>query len=110
MRRLKIMGWGTEFKYDIYLSRRVYRAKWEVEDDVKNVEKEVERTKEQILMFCSASPNTIVSEDYKDEAVNYIHREVSELFEFYEEQLLLLQNLKCYLEVYDEAKANERDD
>lgn len=57
------MGWGTSFTADIYLSKKLYHSLNEIDDEIKDIEEKIEREKYTLLMYASATPKDISSDD-----------------------------------------------
>jgi len=96
------MSWGTSFKTEIYISRIVFENKGLLEDTIKETERNIERSKQQILMYASASPNDIISDDWKEESISFINIKVNDLIYQIEEDTELLYKLNLLLENFDE--------
>ena len=62
------MGWGTDFKTDIYLNRMIFNSKGELEDKIEELEKGITTCKEKLLMFASSTPKDIIPDDWKEES------------------------------------------
>lgn len=95
------MSWGTSFKTEIYISRIVFENKGLLEDTIKETEKNIERSKQQILMYASASPNDIISDDWKEESISFINIKVNDLLIQIEDDSVLLYKLNILLEEFD---------
>jgi len=96
------MGWGTSFKTEIYLNRIVFDNKGQLEDEIEETEKNIEKSKQQILMYASASPKDIISDDWKEESISFINIKVNDLLNQIEEDTELLYKLNLLLENFDE--------
>lgn len=44
------MGWGTQFNYDIYLSKVTFRSIYEVENKIKEYEEDIEDARLQLFL------------------------------------------------------------
>lgn len=75
------MGWGTEFKCDVYFNKQTFNSEFELKDKIKELEEQSKNCREQILMFCAASPKDLTSEDWKDDSIRFVHFEVTRLIE-----------------------------
>jgi hypothetical protein len=92
------MGWGTDFTTDIFLSRENYRSIYDLEDKIKEDEKDLENIRSKILMFASSNPKDIIPEDWKEEPINFIHREVNNLLDELYELDMFLNRRYLYLQ------------
>ena len=90
------MGWGTDFKADIYLNRMQFSSVCEVEDKIKELQDDNDLWEKRILMFCSANPKDIVPDEWKDDAIMFIHNQVSELILMIKENSVTISNLILY--------------
>lgn len=57
------MGFGTDFKTNVYLNRQIFRNKQEVEEAIKEKEKQIQSNTELLLMIAMANPKDLVTED-----------------------------------------------
>jgi len=96
------MGWGTEFKIDIYLNRQIFTSKLEVEEKIAELDKNIENSKSMLKMFAASTPNNIVSIDWKDDAIIWLNNEVNNIFESITEETIEKHNLQLYLEYLEE--------
>lgn len=99
------MGWGTDFKADIYLSRLKFENKGLVEDKIEELEGILDSIRQQILMYGSSNIKDVTPEDWKEEAIRFVHVEVSQLLAEYDENFKLLIDLKYYHEHLSEEKS-----
>lgn len=90
------MGWGTDFTTDVYLSRLVFTNKYQVEDKIKEKEKEIADIKQKLSMFITATPNTIVPTDWNEDPIDWLNMKFNELFEELEELNFSLFRLDLY--------------
>ena len=49
------MGWGTDFKTDIYLNRQVFVSKLEVDDKISELNQKIEDDKSLLKMYASSN-------------------------------------------------------
>ena len=90
------MAWGTDFTTDVYLNRLVFTNKYQVEDKIKEKEKEVADIKQKMAMFITATPNTIVPTDWNEDPIDWLNMKFNELFEDLEEIQMSLFRLELY--------------
>lgn len=95
------MGWGTEFKCNVYFHKQYFRDEFELKDKIQELEDQVNLYKEQLLMFCASSPKDLITEDWKDEPIRFIHLNVKELLEELSETERALMKLYIVQEHFD---------
>ena len=95
------MGWGTEFKTEIYLNRMTFENKGILEDEIEELEQTIERYKRELLMYCSANVRELIPKDWDEEPITFIYNKVNELLSQLEEDTLLLYKLELLLENFD---------
>jgi hypothetical protein len=92
------MGWGTDFKADIFLNREIYKSEYELDDQIEEIESDIVNTRAKILMYSSTNIKDIIPEDWKDEPINFIYNSVNEELNNLSEQIRHLQRLFLYKE------------
>lgn len=95
------MGFGIDFKTNIFLNRYTSKNLYEVKSDIEDKEKEIESLKEQILMFGSSNPKDIVPDDWKEAPIIFIQNQINNCFELImgnKRDIVLLGLYKKYLE------------
>lgn len=102
------MGWGIEFKTDVYLSRQSYSSKIDVEDKISELTTEIKDLEASLKMYAASTPRDIIfrSEDAADEvddAISYINLRVTEFLEFYRESVVDRHKLQLYLEYLNDG-------
>lgn len=97
------MGWGIDFKADIFLSRMNFDGnKYQVEDAINSIEEDLVKLKIEIYMYAAATPKDVCPEDWEEENISFLRTRLDELFEEYDGQIVLLDHLKLYLETLQE--------
>jgi hypothetical protein len=102
--KINIMGWGTDFKADLYLSRIIFTSIGEIEDKLKEYDESINNIEAEIKMYASSTPKDIIPDDYKDEPINWLTLRLNELYENYRESLINGFKLSLYLEYVEENK------
>ena len=95
------MGWGIEFKTDVYLNRMQFGSMQEVEEKIEENKLGIEDAKQRIKMFVSATPNSIIPKDWEEEPINWLVNSVNgwfELIEDYTRENVLLNQYVEHLE------------
>lgn len=95
------MGWGIEFKADIYLSRQSYSRKSEVEDKIDEIDRLITDHEAELKMFASATPKDIVPSD--EEQIDWINNRINEILLAYQECLVDRYQLSLYLDYLNEG-------
>jgi hypothetical protein len=92
------MGWGIDFKANIFLSKMSFSNESELLELIKEKEDDIITYQKQILMYVSSNPKDIVPDDWKDEPIQFLQSEIERLFEVYDTTLNLLKDLYYYKE------------
>ena len=96
------MGWGVDFQADIFLSHQDYQGNiYQVEGAIESCNEEIEVAKQEILMYCSATPKDLMI-DEDDNPISTIRSEVSEKFNIIKENIIKLYQLELYKEYLEE--------
>jgi len=91
------MSWGIDFKADVYLARQDYgENQFQVQDKIDELKKDLTDIEAKLKMFASANPKDIVPDDWKEEKIRWISKEVDELMENYRECSSLVDKLYLY--------------
>ena len=90
------MGWGTDFTADIYLNRLIFNSIYELEDTIQNCKDEIEEHNRTLLMYASSNPKDIVPEEWEDQSMDFIRREVGEVLRELESEIRQLKDLEYY--------------
>lgn len=80
------MGWGTSFKPELYISKKIYRDLDDLNFDINEVNDFMKSLESKILMYASANPKDIVQKDCED-VIYDIHYQLSMLIEEYREMV-----------------------
>lgn len=92
------MSDGTFFKPEIYLNRKIYRSRYELDGEIQDLEKDLQAIKEKFKMFAIATPKDIMQ---GEDILWAINTELSELWDALEEamrDLTLIRLFKDHLE------------
>ena len=99
------MAWGTYCKAELYFSRKTYTNKWEAEEDLEDVRKDMKRIEQQIAMLCAGNAKDLLNckdcENYPMDAVDVLTTKLQELKEWYQEALINEYKLELLLENWD---------
>ncbi len=94
------MGWGTQFKADIYLSRQRYSSKAEVQCEIEDNEQMLKEQKERLLMYASATPKDVLVGEGEPTMYD-LWLEVSELIDSHTSLAIQTYKLELLLENFD---------
>ena len=98
------MGWGTDFKANIYLNRLTFSSKYDVEDKITDLKEDIATLEKLILGWCHASTIRDDEEILDTDSITY---KLNQKFEEYREALRTLTLVELYLEHYDEQISNK---
>ena len=103
------MGWGIEFEADIYLSRQDYQENIElVKDEIIDLEKGINSSKEKILMYAAATPKDVsMSTEESIDIISNIQIEITETLDYIRESTEKILNLTYYQEYLENKKNND---
>ena len=96
------MGFGTEFKADIYISRKVFTSIAEVQEYRDELKEEIVCYKSRLLMYVASNPKDIIPDEWKEERIRWLQDESLELLSIIEENLNLLFKIDHLLEYLKE--------
>lgn len=96
------MSWGTSFKQEVDIYRKYFSSKTEVEDEINDLKKQIERYKAELLSLASCTPKDIITKDEEiDDALDVIHQRFYNLWELLEDDMYMLYRLQGLLENFD---------
>jgi len=101
------MGWGTDFKADVYLNRQTFSSKFEVEDKIEDLSKSINDNESILKMYASSTPSAIVPEDLKEDTIGWLNNEINMILDTLHEEIIEKYNLKLYLEYLEEKEKPE---
>ena len=90
------MGYGTSFKPDVYISKKVFNSIYDLEDQIATKKGYIEDTKQNILMYIAATPKDIFNEDIY--SLESLQTHINSLFESLEETIYLVNVLEMFRE------------
>ena len=99
------MGWGTDFKANIYLSRERFETIYELDSKIEETQDYIRIVREKILMACMNGKEAFNIEDCegnKCDLVDVVHRNVNEWLDW-----LIEKNNQLY--TYELLKKNFKD-
>jgi len=102
------MGWGTDFKADVYLNRQTFSSKFEVEDKIEELSQSIEDNKSILKMYASSTPSAIVPDDLKEDTIGWLNNEINMIFDTLQEEIVERYNLNLYLEFLEENSTESK--
>ena len=87
---------GIIFKSDLLIDFCYPSNKYELEEEISDIETYIKIIESKIKMFGSASPKDIVSKEFEDEPINFISNQLENLLDSYKENLNKMFLLKRY--------------
>jgi len=100
------MGYGTTFTADIYLNRQIFESRWELDEKVKELEKFIEMSKQELLALAVSTPKDVIAEKsedgYPQNPIEEVLRKTRETFEWMEDNYRELNKLYQFQEYLDE--------
>jgi hypothetical protein len=95
------MSWGTSFSTEIYLIRETFHTKYNAEERIAELERELVMCEQEIMMFAAANVKDLVPDDFKEEPLSFIRYRMNELLEDHEKYAVRIYQIKLLLEVFD---------
>ena len=80
------MGWGTYFKPELYISRKLYKDKDDLEYDINDLDLLIKSYETKLMMFAVANPRDIITGDV-DNNVEGIYFDLNILLKDYAEAI-----------------------
>jgi hypothetical protein len=100
------MGYGTLFTTDIYLNRQIFESRYELDEKVKELEKFIEMSKQELLALAVSTPRDVIAEKdesgYPQNPIEEVLRKTRETFEWMEDNYRELNKLYQFQEYLDE--------
>ena len=100
------MGYGTLFTTDIYLNRQIFESRYELDEKVKELEKFIEMSKQELLALAVSTPRDVIAEKdesgYSQNPIEEVLRKTRETFEWMEDNYRELNKLYQFQEYLDE--------
>jgi hypothetical protein len=109
------MGWGTNFKTDIFISKQFFGSKGDIEMRLDELDKTINDIEASLKMYASATPKDIMPEDWKEDPINWFDIKLNELFENYQEAVVKRFKVGLYRDYIEEnnidpTKINKAED
>ena len=96
------MGWGTEFRTNIYLGRYIFRTKGEIEEEITSKEAFLQNTKELVLMYAIGNWSEIKNEE---DSIYTLQTMIDKLVQDISTTSTEIYKLELYLDAVKEGKA-----
>jgi len=101
------MGWGTYYIYDEYISRKLFKFKYEIEDYIEELEEDINNCEKDLLAYAISDPKNIPDNDSEWAVVDAVKFKVKDILELYNETIIHLYRARNYLEVFDPNKIDD---
>lgn len=102
------MGWGIDFKAEVFLNKMTFGNIQEVKNKIEENNNYISDSKQKIKMFVSSTPINITPDEWKEEPINWLSSEIDILFEIIydsiKENVLLYQ----YIEYLEEKNNSDK--
>lgn len=98
------MGWGIDFKADVYLSRQTYSSRLDVEGRIVALNEDINDIETRLQMYASSTPRDIITEQDVDDSVSWLQFTLKTIFDEYQELLYNRTLLGLYVEYLTENK------
>jgi len=101
------MGWGINFKTNIYLSRQNFSNKFEVINKIKGNDEIIKKHEDIFKMFASSTPKNIIPDDWNEQPIDWLNNSITDELINYNELIIENYNLSLYLNYLIENNINE---
>ena len=98
------MGWGTDFKADIFLNRIIINNDSELDDLIREAEYDLNEIKTRLNMYVASNPKDITPDEWKEESLRFLHTNVNELIDELQEKTVLQYNLGLYKQYLEDKR------
>lgn len=98
------MGWGTSFMRDLYISRKLFRNMYELNNEIEELGQYLNNIKTKILMYAIGDPKSFNNMgENQDSTIDSVFYNVTELLYEYEDCLFQHDLLIMYKESIEEG-------
>jgi len=102
------MGWGIDFKADIYLSKQDYQGnKYNVAEAIDELLDSISENQKELLMYASAHIQDVCDPEWISEPISWLRSKINELTNNMLEEQTKVVNLQYYLEYLQEQEKNK---
>lgn len=95
------MSWGTLLNVDIEVLRETFHTIYELESKIEETNDNINSIQSKILMYCSSTPKDIILPEEDVNVLDKIKHEVDELFQWYNDELVLRFKLNLIKDNFD---------
>jgi hypothetical protein len=100
------MGSATYFETEVFINRKVFSSRYELDQEIKDVEGFIESAKRELTAFSVSTPKDVMAtqneDGYVENPIDQILRRTGEIFEWMEENYFLLNRLYQFREYLEE--------
>jgi len=101
------MGWGIDFKANIFLKNQNYQAnKFQVQNAIDECIVNISEYQKELLMYASANIQDVCDPEWISEPIAWLKSKINELSNDMLEEQTKLVNLQYYLEYLNEQERN----
>ena len=97
------MGWGTQFKADIYINKQVFKSTYELDDKIEELSSTLNMYKALLKQYASATPRDIVPKEWEGEPIEWLNNKVDEIVDSFEELQYDLYRLRLFKDHLEET-------
>lgn len=101
------MGWGLEFKANIYLSKETYNTEYEVEQEIENLIESINRCKRRLALMIAANPSTFIDKGDEVDPLYDLDNKINDHLEMLEEDIVHRYRLQLLLDNWDKREIDE---
>lgn len=73
------MGWGTDFRAEIFLNRINITNEYELDEKIDELNYSIEESKKELAMYAASNIKDIVPEEWKEEPVRFIRTMINDI-------------------------------
>lgn len=92
------MGWGTQFKTEIFLSKEIYNSIYEIKDEIEDIKKNINYLESKVLILIGSTPKDIIPEDWNEEPNSWLVSEFNGIKTEIESDYQRLFRLELFLD------------
>lgn len=100
------MGFGTTFTTEVYLNRKIFNSKYELDDKIKEIKNFIDLNKKELLALAVSTPKDVFSsenkEDFIEHPLDMIINRVNEILESLDDYYFELNGLYMLKEYLNE--------
>ena len=96
------MGWGVDFSTNIYLSRKSFDSRWQIEQEIRDEEDNIASNKALIYMYAASTPKDVhMIQNDENACLSDLFYEIKDRLESIDESLITIFKLNLLLSELD---------